>query len=84
MRVKAGDLRFAAEWLRAYEEQPDDPDALEETAHRVAEWLDAQAESRDVDAIQKRIRASTRRKPRGSTGSSNVLHGVLMRSTPSR
>ncbi|TXH00078.1 MAG: hypothetical protein E6R08_01175 [Nevskiaceae bacterium] len=41
------DLRFAAEWLRAYD---DEHDGGEQTAiaERVAAWLDAQADAKEL------------------------------------
>ncbi len=43
------DLRFAAEWLRAYD---DSHDGGEQTAiaEAVAEWLDAQADAKELRA----------------------------------
>lgn len=43
-RPSADALRFAAEWLRAYDEEA--PEAV--AAAEVAEWLDAQADAADV------------------------------------
>ncbi len=43
-RPSADALRFAAEWLRAYDEQTSEA----AVAAEVAEWLDAQADAADV------------------------------------
>lgn len=46
---EADDLRFAAEWLRQYD---DEHDGGEQTAiaAKVAEWLDAQADAKELRA----------------------------------
>lgn len=43
-------LRFAAEWLRAYDDSHDGGEQMAE-AERVAEWLDAQADAQELRAV---------------------------------
>lgn len=44
---QADDLRFAAEWLRAYDDSHDGGEQST-IANKVAEWLDAQADAKDL------------------------------------
>lgn len=61
-RIKAEDLRFAAEWCRAYEGDVDDDDNMA-SAERMAEWLDAQADRRDLDSTAKAVKRVTGKRP---------------------
>lgn len=44
---QSDDLRFAAEWLRQYDDSHDGGEQSA-VAHAVAEWLDAQAQAQDL------------------------------------
>lgn len=44
------DLRFAAEWLRAYDDEHDGGEQSA-VAAKVAEWLDAQADAKELRAV---------------------------------
>ena len=51
MKIPAPDaLRFAAEWLRAYDDSHDGGDQSA-TAEAVAAWLDAQADAKDLREV---------------------------------
>lgn len=45
----ADDLRFAAEWLRAYDDEHEGGEQMA-IAAAVADWLDAQADSKELRA----------------------------------
>lgn len=59
-RPGSDDIRFAAEWLRAYD---DSHDGGEQTAiaEAVAEWLDAQAEAADMREVARKGGVPVRR-----------------------
>lgn len=46
-------LRFAAEWLREYEDDRTDGDKDVERATSVADWLNTQADAADLRAVAK-------------------------------
>lgn len=49
-------LRFAAEWLREYEDAQDETRAAE-----VADWLDSQAEAAELRAVARELGVSVNR-----------------------
>lgn len=70
----ADDLRFAAEWLRQYDDSHDGGEQSR-TAERVAEWLDAQADAKELRAVAREHGVPT-------GGLRAKLRGVVKRRAP--